>query len=166
MAVPRFGKLLLLPHRSGTDRCVPLTCLLPAARATEEGFPNSKGMQSAENSKRSLKPLWWKGILPGGLPPKNRVSSVQECVVIDTVYLDLVQSNGRSPNQTMEGMQQPPSRKISQVGKVTNGGGFISPSSRDLHHRWLHAGTQFKICLQSKRNRHVTRSDKIVLWKP
>lgn len=59
----------------------------------------------------------------------------------------------------MEGMEWPSARKRSRVAKVTNGVGFISPNSRDLHHRWLHPGTQFEICLQSKRNRHIKWSD-------
>lgn len=166
--MPHFGKLLLLPHRSGTDRCVPLTCPLPAARGTGEGFPNTaKGCNQQRIVNALFSHLGEKEFFQGGgSSPKRRVSSVQECVVIDRVYLDLVQRNGRSPNQPMEGMEWPSSRNISQVGKVTNGGGFISPSSRDLHHRWLHAGTQLKICLQSKRNRHITRSDRLFYGNP
>lgn len=83
VAVPRFGKLLLLPRRSGTDHSVPLTCLFPADGGMEKVFPIARGCISAENSKCFFKPVWWGEILPVGLPSKRRVSSTQEHILID-----------------------------------------------------------------------------------
>lgn len=97
VAVPRFGKLLLLPHRSGTECCVPPTCPLPAVG--RKALPTVRGCTSAGNSKCFFKPRWWEGTLPGELPSKRR-----ECIVIDKrAYLPT------------EGTQQPSSRKSCQV---------------------------------------------------
>lgn len=67
VAVPRSGKLLLLPQRPGTERRV------PGGLGREEGFLNSKGGVEAEGNS-SFKPLQGEGILPAELPPKRKVS--------------------------------------------------------------------------------------------
>lgn len=71
VAVPRSGKLLLLPQRPGTERRV------PGGLGREEGFLNSKGGVEAEGNS-SFTPLQGEGILPAELPPKRKVSP-QRC---------------------------------------------------------------------------------------
>lgn len=136
MAVPRFGKLLLLPRLCpGTD------CW---------AFPNSSGCTAAGNSQSFPTLPGWEGILLGGFPTKW-VSCIQECVVTDKGCTWPL-------FREVEGLWTTHSNsRRGQTEKGTNSVGFILPNSWVLHHRWLHPGLK----LACSRTRHKKLSDEL-----